>query len=160
MTTQVAEIMSTDLVTARPTMSIVDVDALSRRHGVSSVPILEDGLLIGVVTKSDLLSTIDDIVSAVSSQEQGVGVAVPGLTHHSPGSRRLADRLGRVTARDVMTAEPVTIEADADVIAAARVMVTQHVHRLLVLDRGHLAGVLSAMDIVAAVAAEETLRAD
>lgn len=54
----VLDIMSKDLVTALPDNSIYDCAKLMKKHGISSIVVKNSrGKLVGVVTKTDLVST-------------------------------------------------------------------------------------------------------
>jgi CBS domain-containing protein len=55
---QVAEIMSTDLVTATPGMSLAEAAASMRNEKVGSLPVLEHGRVVGILTETDLLRHI------------------------------------------------------------------------------------------------------
>ena len=72
--------------------------------------------------------------------------------------------LGIVTRKDIlrkpeetqiallMTSDPLTIEPDTDIAEAARIMTEMRIRRLPVIDNGNLVGILSASDIISAVA--------
>ena len=72
--------------------------------------------------------------------------------------------LGIVTRKDIlrkpeetqiallMTSEPLTIEPETDIAEAARIMTEMRIRRLPVIDKGNLVGILSASDIISAVA--------
>ena len=62
------------------------------------------------------------------------------------------DALENYLVEDVMTKEIRWLSPDADVRSAADMMREFGVHRVLVLNRGHLVGLVSAMDIAKAVA--------
>lgn len=64
----------------------------------------------------------------------------------------------RLTARDLMTAPIDTLEADATVEQAARVMLEKKVHRLMVTEGGKGIGVISISDIVASIAGQTKAR--
>ena len=51
-------------------------------------------------------------------------------------------------AEDVMTPLPFTIDSDATLLEASKVMVEQRVHRLLVTHEGALKGIVSTIDIL------------
>jgi acetoin utilization protein AcuB len=51
----VAEIMSTDPVTATPGMSLNEAAAIMRSEKVGSLPVLEHGRVVGILTETDLL---------------------------------------------------------------------------------------------------------
>jgi acetoin utilization protein AcuB len=58
---QVAEIMSTDLVTTTPGMSLAAAAATMRNEKVGALPVLEHGRVVGIVTEIDLLRHIVSI---------------------------------------------------------------------------------------------------
>jgi CBS domain-containing protein len=58
-TLKVADIMSAELVTARPTESVNEVLSRMRTHGIRRVPVTtEQGVLVGIVTLDDLLEVM------------------------------------------------------------------------------------------------------
>jgi CBS domain-containing protein len=59
------------------------------------------------------------------------------------------------TVRDLMTPDPVTVDASAPVAEAARVMRDRHVGDVMVLQGGRLRGIVTDRDIVVRVVAEE-----
>lgn len=74
-TLRVADIMSTELITARPEDAISDVLAAMRRHGVRRVPVTgDDDVLIGIVTLDDLLEIMAEemqgFVQAIISEQK------------------------------------------------------------------------------------------
>jgi CBS domain-containing protein len=65
---------------------------------------------------------------------------------------RLAESLGRridhLTVGDVMMTEVITIDAQQTVQEAAELLLDRHVHRVLVTNKGELAGLISSLDLV------------
>ena len=55
---RVSEIMSTDLVIATPSTSLAEAAATMRNEKVGSLPVLEDGRVVGILTETDLLRHI------------------------------------------------------------------------------------------------------
>jgi acetoin utilization protein AcuB len=55
---RVAEIMSTDLVTATPDMSLAEAAATMRNERIGSLPVVEHGRVVGILTEIDLLRHI------------------------------------------------------------------------------------------------------
>ena len=49
-----ADLMSTDLVTISPQHTLADAVDLLLEHGISSLPVLVDGILVGILTTTDL----------------------------------------------------------------------------------------------------------
>ncbi|MDQ3365822.1 MAG: CBS domain-containing protein [Myxococcota bacterium] len=102
----------------------------SRR--ISSVPVVDDaGVPIGVISRTDLIKL-------------GIHqVALRGTTPALPLPSR--------TARQLMTPAPRVIGSDRPLREAARTLVQNAIHRLFVVDDGRLTGVLSTLDLAAAV---------
>ncbi len=51
----VAEIMSTDLVTATPDMTLGEAASTMRKERVGSLPVVDQGRVVGILTETDLL---------------------------------------------------------------------------------------------------------
>ena len=51
----VAEIMSTDVVTTAPDTSLADAASTMRKEKVGSLPVLENGRVMGILTETDVL---------------------------------------------------------------------------------------------------------
>jgi CBS domain-containing protein len=68
------------------------------------------------------------------------------------------DRLRKVvaaTAADMMTADPVTVDADAPVQDAARLISRKRHNRLPVVEHGRLVGVVTRLDVLDALTRDE-----
>ena len=127
---RVADIMRTDLVTALPETSVSEiVISLADAH-ISAVPVVDEhGRMLGVISASDVLE---------AEAEAGDATA--------------ATMVLSTTARDLMTPMVRTIVPEATLKDAALRMLYSDVHRLFVTSSGRLVGVISAMDLVAAIA--------
>ena len=55
---RVAEIMSTDVMTVESGVSVADAAGQMRNHRVGSLPVMESGRLVGIVTEVDILRQI------------------------------------------------------------------------------------------------------
>ena len=55
---RVAEIMSTDVVTVEAGASVGDAAETMRKHRVGSLPVMENGRMVGIVTEVDILRQI------------------------------------------------------------------------------------------------------
>jgi len=95
------------------------------------LPVLSGGKIVGVVTRTDLIQ---------------LGVMQTGRRWTSP-----AMPLPKGRAGDVMTREPRVIGPGAPLRDAARIMSEHSLHRVFVVDGEQLAGVISTLDLAAAV---------
>ena len=127
----VSDYMTRDVAVADVEAPVAELARMMHERGISGVPILRAGQLAGVVTRTDLIQ---------------LGAMQPGRRWASPA---LALPPGR--AGDVMTREPRVVAPDTPLCDAARIMTEHGLHRVFAVDGGRLAGVLSTLDLAAAV---------
>lgn len=130
---RVADLMSIDPITVSDSATVEEAEEMLRHHRISGLPVVDvNARLVGVISQTDLLYL------AVPS--------IQALIHH---------RASGIRVGEVMSTPPVTIDGEATLRDAARVMSEDRLHRLVAVDgHGRPVGVLSAMDFVA-LAAEE-----
>jgi CBS domain-containing protein len=133
----VKDVMTTHVVAVRLKATYKDMATRLREFRVSAFPVIDDdNRVVGVVSEADLLSK-------EALQYSAPGVAA-GLLH----GRELA-KAAAVTAADLMTKPPVTIDPDETVSHAARLMYSRKVKRLPVVDdHGRLVGIVSRADVL------------
>jgi CBS domain-containing protein len=150
----VSQMMRHDTRSVTRETPIGDVARILSDDALSSVPVVEDGRVVGVVGQSDLL--FQELQEEESRLPQGFPIlgAVVFLEPVDRWRDEVRKAFG-VTAGDVMESEPVTVAPDTPAHEAARLMVDRDVNRLPVVDgEGRVVGVISRADIVRALAAE------
>lgn len=137
-TWQVNDVMTTAVVTvseSAPYRAVVD---LLVAHRFSAVPVVDDfQRVLGVVSEADLLRKIEY-----------AGAEEPRLFD---GRRRRGERIkaSARTVADLMSTPPVTVPAGTSLAAAARLMDSEAVKRLPVVDDlGRLIGIVSRGDLL------------
>lgn len=131
--------MSRELVTVSPEASLRELAEILDSEGISGVPVVAGTRVLGVVSVTDLL------------RFESEGSAVPaGLGEARRGAEQEA--LERHTVSEAMTRSFCTLTPRADVHEAAEYMVRAEVHRLLVTRNLELVGIVTASDILRAVA--------
>ena len=149
----VREIMETDVPTVSPEASMEDVLRVMRHHGVPGLPVVNDaGRCVGIITEADLVLSEEDADLHLPHYFELFGglVFFESLGH-------FGERLRKATAaraRDMMTPDPVTIGPDATVQEAARLIARKKHNRLPVVEHGRLVGVVTRLDVLAALATE------
>src|SRR3712207_9497809 len=120
----VRDIMDSDLPTVKPSDTVERVIHLLREHDLSGVAVVNDGgRCIGMVTESDLVIADEERdlhLPHVISLFGGV-VFLESLGHFE-------ERLKKAFAADVedmMSTDPITVDADADAAEAARIMASK-----------------------------------
>src|SRR5580765_7951916 len=114
-----SEIMTREVRTASREMTLRDVAVMMRDGDMGAVPVVEDKLLVGIVTDRDMVV------------------------------RCVADGLGAETpVADAMTTEIFSVRPDDFVFEAVRLMGDKQVRRIPVIaENGDLAGIISMADI-------------
>jgi CBS domain-containing protein len=150
---KVAQRMRRGGSTVAPETDIGELARLLSGEQLSSVPVVQDGKLVGMVGQADLVfQEIEDEVDLPHTLPIFGGVIF--LERMDRWRDRFRKAYG-TTVGDLMTTDPVTVGADDSVHDAAQKMVDHNVNRLPVVDEtGAVAGVISRADIVAALAEE------
>ncbi|MEF8881901.1 MAG: CBS domain-containing protein [Halapricum sp.] len=117
----VRDYMTEGVETAGPDATVEAIAMRLEQAGVGSIIIEEEMEPVGIVTDRDLAIRVD--------------------ARDRPASE--------VAVADVMTADPVTVSADADLFAAARTMRDNAVRRLIVVnEEGKLVGIITFDDLM------------
>jgi CBS domain-containing protein len=149
----VADIMDPDPVTVGPDDDVETVVRLLRRHELPGVPVVnEGGRCIGIVTEADLVIADEEGDLHIPHYIELFG----GVVFLEP-LRRFEERLKKAVAsevRELMTADPTTIEATASVQEAGRVIAHSGHNRLPVVEHGRLVGVITRVDVLEALTRE------
>jgi CBS domain-containing protein len=136
---QVRNVMSTDVITAPADTPIVQIVDMLIEFQISGVPIVNEfDVVIGVVSWTDLHAKLE----IVRPDRAGGRTRIRRR-------RRTRLRWSSATAVEVMSGSPLTIESDASLSAAGRLMHRRGVGRLLVVDRaGRLMGIVTRRDLL------------
>jgi CBS domain-containing protein len=127
---KVRDIMTSDVAYAAPDTTLDEIAILMKDENVGSIPVLDDQVLIGIVTDRDI------VVRCIADGKDAA----------------------ECTAEDVLSENLETVEPDDDVDEAAQIMAHRQIRRLPVVEDGRLVGMLSLGDI--AVKESEDTAAD
>ncbi|HEY0969366.1 MAG TPA: CBS domain-containing protein [Gemmatimonadales bacterium] len=178
------DIMTTDVITVTPESSLREAMELFAAHHISGAPVVTGSKVVGVISANDIIAFATTAPEPEEDREVGSGEWVyaddPVDDAGTPRRRLLAelwtitddqaqeddtapaatewDPLGDYTVSDAMTWGVCGLPPTTDVVAAAEQMRSADVHRLLVMDEGHLLGIVTTMDIVRAVAENRLVR--
>ncbi len=145
---RVATIMSTDVIAVTPETSVTELARLMVEHDVSGIPVVDDGILVGLVTEVDVVSREIDVDPPAFGTFLDAIFRLPWDKSDEELRRVLASTAGELMTRDVKTISP-----DAPIRDAANMMFKQELNPLPVVDdHGRLLGIISRSDIVRLVA--------
>jgi CBS domain-containing protein len=118
---KVKHVMSSPVVTVEEGSTVLKASKLMDRYDIGSLIVVDrNGNPVGIITDMDIIKRVI--------------------------AKNLKPR--RVKVEDVMSKPLITIDQDADLATAARVMRNHHVKRLGVMYKGRLIGIISSKDIV------------
>jgi CBS domain-containing protein len=144
----VSDVMTRDVASVSPGTPVNEVARVMAGRGVSGVPVVEGGALVGIVTELDLIvrNTRLEPPAFFALLDGRIPLETPG--HYR---KRLQHMLG-TEARDVMTREVVTIGPDEEMEVLAELMVKRRVNPIPVVEEGRLVGIVSRSDILRTMA--------
>jgi len=132
----VASVMTRVVVAVEPDTPFKEVVALLTGHGISAVPVLDGGRVVGVVSEADLVANREYLGGRVPPPPAPADLA---RWRKATGS----------TAAHVMTGPAVVVDPDAPLGEAIGLLGQSGVRRLFVVDhRGALVGVLARRDLL------------
>ena len=139
--TTVADVMSTNVISARPQDSFAHLTTLLRGAAIRAVPVVDDdGTLLGVVSEADLMAA----VARPDGYEARRWWRPRHIRRQPPESKA-----GATTAAELMTTGVETVTPATRVSAAARTMLGQHLSWMPVCDEDrHVVGVLGRSDVL------------
>jgi CBS domain-containing protein len=149
----VRDIMDPDPVTVGPETPVQEVVATLREHELSGVPVVtEGGRCVGIITDNDLVMAGDEGDLHLPHFIELFGGIVFLESLH-----RFEERLQRALAskaRDMMTEDPVSIEPDATLQDAGRLISKTGHNRIPVVEHGRLVGLITRVDVLDALTRE------
>ncbi len=130
--------MTQDVITVNPNTALPEAHQIMMDEEIRRLPVVDDnGVLLGIVTLGDVRGAQPSPATTLSIWE-------------------LNYLLSSLTVEKIMTPQPMTIEPDATIGAAARTMLEHRVSGLPVVDaNGKLAGIITESDIFSMVVVHE-----
>ena len=148
--------MKKKVVVLKPTDTLEHALAILVKHDISGAPVVDGKHVIGLVTESDIIKTIDAYNPKIHFDHEtsfAVVYAVLKGKKEFEAVRKEVVGSEKIHVSDFMERAVVTIGPDDDVYTAAKLINKHNVKRLPVIDKnGHLVGIISRADIIRALA--------
>ena len=127
---RVGNLMTIDPVVIDQEASVQEAELLLKTYRISGLPVVDDGEVVGVISQTDLLN--------------------------ARSSELIGRNWGRIKVRHLMSRPAVSVHLATTVRRAARLMLDEHIHRVVVVDPdGAPVGVLTTSDLLRALLPEE-----
>lgn len=122
-----SDVMTTNVITIPSNTSLAEARRVMEAHRVRRIPVVDRGLLVGIVTRDQLDRVGPSQISSFNIHD-------------------LTRILNKVTVRDVMTKNPVTVSPDATVEEGVTLAQEKKIGALLVVDDSRLVGIATTND--------------
>ena len=117
------DIMHRQVLATTPRASVRDIAAQLVANGISGMPVAErGGTVLGVITEADILESLME-----------------------------GKKLEKLTAADIMSAEPITVDTETEVEEVIKILNEEGIVRVPVTEKGKLVGIISRIDVIRAV---------
>ena len=176
---RVSDIMTRDVLTLEGEASLREaMELLSTKH-LSGIPILAGERVTGIISLSDIIGFliavpeteagehVDTLVESLEEPDEeeedeelrAVSMDEDVWSEWSESPSMRADEnpsgseslLDQHTVEEAMNREVISVRSSESVRSAATIMAERGIHRVLVIDKGRLEGIVSALDIARAV---------
>lgn len=142
----VSDVMRRSFATIKPDAPLLDAVQLLMETNQRGLPVVDrDGMLVGVVSEGDFLHRTELNISPPPGNwlEE-----LLGIEEDTPARRRMRARL----VREVMMPDPVCVDDEASLDEVVALMDARHVAQLPVVCGGSVVGIVSRVELLAAVA--------
>ncbi len=121
--------MTDEVVTIDPETTLLESHRLMGTKRIRSLPVMENNQLVGLVTRTDLMSSDPSRLASRNNQD----ISIKILTQ---------------PVKKLMTTAVLTISPEADLTAAARLMLDHKIHALVVVDEmKKMVGIITESDL-------------
>jgi len=120
--------MKSPVVTVSPDMPIHEALSIMKQAQIRHIPVLQDGKLVGIVATEDLVFAHPSPATSLSIWEMNY-------------------LLSKITVKEVMTEEVITVDMDTPIEEAASIMAEHKIGSIPVTNKGKLVGIITETDL-------------
>lgn len=152
-----ADLMTTQVITLTPEMTLSEMDAVLLKRGVSGAPVTDAGRLVGVASQSDIIRSIwegqHEATRLSPYYSSPFPIPISAYGYMAKDSSRVGDALVETRVLDVMTKDPLVAHPEDPIERVAQRMVDDQIHRLPVVEQGShkLVGIITTLDLARAI---------
>jgi acetoin utilization protein AcuB len=125
---RVTRFMQTNVITIPSDTLITDAQRIMQENDVRRLPVVDKGKLVGIITRTRLRDAAPSVATSLSTWE-------------------LQYLLSKITVKDVMEQNVLTIAPDTAVEEAAAIMAEKRIGAMPVMQDGRLVGIITATDL-------------
>ena len=124
--------MSSKPVVISPDEAIPEAHQLMIDSNVRRLPVIDNGKLVGIITRGDVLE---------AGPSDAISLSIFELNY----------LIGKLTVKEVMTKDPITVERETKLHDVAKIMLENKIGGLPVMDGSDVVGIITESDVFRAV---------
>jgi acetoin utilization protein AcuB len=132
--------MTAKVQIVKPLDSVVHARALIEEHRVNQLPVVKDGVLVGIVTDRDLRDAMDAVMASANAAD---------------AAESAPRRPEQIPIETVMSHNVITLAPHCSMVAAAELMRRERIGSVPIVDGHALVGIITRSDILKAFVARE-----
>lgn len=149
---QAKDLMAKDFVYLNPEDSIFEAAKIFSDLDAHGLPVVKDEKLLGVISISDIIKFID---LQIDSLPELKGASIPDVIltifktlKSSDIFEKEMEKISTTKVEDIMTKDVVAVGKSTSFIEIAKIMNEKNIHRLPVVCRGKIVGMITGIDLV------------
>ncbi len=136
---KIKEVMKSPAITINKNASIRECGDLLERHDINGMPVMDNGRVVGVITRADIFRSILPRYPDIFEEERY-------LMDFEYIEERI-DKISKTNVMDLAGTPAMTLDQDTPVIKAGSIMVLRRVKQMPVMDKDKLVGIITLTDI-------------
>lgn len=150
------DIMTRDVICIRDNETVANMIELFRSRSITGAPVTDaQDKILGVVSLSDVvryaISTDPDRVVLNETKHRSDFYSMGDALQIDYMGGFYTETLKKATVSEIMTPHVISVEEDDTLKDVSSTMVQNRIHRVIVMDDGKVSGIISSLDICAAV---------
>jgi CBS domain-containing protein len=141
---KISDVMNTNLITIDKETNLKEILKIMQEKGIGRLPVIENNMLIGVVTR-------DDILVKQEKAPVPITVAFWDLFITLPHSKHFQERLKKLTAykaEEIMSTDYLLVEKESDLEEIVTKIVEEDYKYALIGNKSHLEGIITKTDLI------------
>lgn len=128
--TPISSIMTKNIIAITPDENLERVEALFNTHKIKHIPVISHGVVIGIISFTDLMR-----ISFAEAGEEG-SHSVDSIVYNT------------FTIEQVMEKDVITVPSDTSIKKVTKILAEREFHALPVVDNGNLVGIITTTDLL------------
>nr|CRH04793.1 Conserved protein of unknown function. CBS(cystathionine-beta-synthase) domain containing membrane protein [Candidatus Magnetococcus massalia] len=144
MTMKARELMNADAKRVGTEASVHEVALLLADKSICAVPVVDEGVLVGIITEGDLIDRVKQVHLPTIVNILDAVIPLGGGHQYEEDLRKIA----ACKAGEIMTGAVISVDPEADISKVATVLSEQHVTVVPVVGEGQLLGLIDKSDVI------------